>query len=230
MCVLHLLHLFYINCPHYHPTFKHCTNTSIRLQIKKFRNVNFSHHPMLLLPVPNILPNTLFTNIRTLYSARNQFQYTHKTTDKLIVSCISVFRIEPRLQYFVFMFISIIIMIINHSYSLLIAKEKSWKTTEMYPLMKLRRLGFAYTCALSYSVAGIMACSTAATARNVVNICSPDLFRNTLFKQSWKQRIPQDLPQYFELNHIRPRITLFLHTHFLTTCTLLHDPKREDVS
>jgi heme A synthase len=183
---------------------------------------------VLLLPVPNILPSTLFTNIRTLFSTRNQVQYTHKTTDKIIVSCISVFRIETRLHYFVFMFIAIII--IDHSYTVFIAKERSWKTTEKYPLMKLRRLGFAYTCALSCSVAGIMAYSTAATARNVVNICSPDLFRNTLFKRSWKQRIPQDLPQHFELNHIRPRITLFLHTQFLTTCTLLHDPQREDVT
>jgi len=52
--------------------------------------------------------------------------------------------------------------------------------------MKLRRLDVVYTCALSCSAAGIMAYSAAAaaTARNVVNICSPDLFRNTLFKQS----------------------------------------------
>jgi hypothetical protein len=183
---------------------------------------------MLLLPVLNILSSTLFTNISTLCSTRNQVLYTHKTTDEVIVSCISVFRIETRLQYFVFLFISIII--IDHRYSIFIAKERSWKTPEKYPLMKPRRLSFAYTCALSCSVEGILAYCTAATARNVVNICSPDLFRNTLFKQSWKQRIPQDLPQYFELNHIRPRITLFLQTPFLTTCTLLHDPQREDVS
>jgi len=185
---------------------------------------------MLLLPFPNILPSTLFTSMRTLCSTRNHVLYTHKTTQKVIVSCISVFRIETRLQYFVFMFISIIIIIIGHSYSIFIAKERPWKTTEKYPLMKLRRLGFAYTCALSYSVAGIMAYSTATAARNVVNICLPDLFRNALFKQSWKQRIPQDLPQYFELNHIRLRITLFLYTPFLTTCTLLHDSQREDIS
>lgn len=159
--------------------------------------------------------------------ARGTKFYIHKTTNKVIVSCISVFRNETRLQYFVFMFISIVI--IDHSYSIFIATERSWKTTEKYPLMKLRLLGFPYTCVLSCSVAGIMAYSAAATATNV-NICSPDLFRNTLFKQSWKQQIPRDLPQYFELNHIRPRITLFLHAPFLTTCTLLHDPQREDVS
>jgi len=50
--------------------------------------------------------------------------------------------------------------------------------------MKLMRLGFVYTCALQCSVAGIMAYFAAATAINVVNICSPDLFHNTLFKQS----------------------------------------------
>jgi hypothetical protein len=33
---------------------------------------------------------------------------------------------------------------------------------------------------MAYSAAA----AAAATARNVVNICSPDLFRNTLFKQS----------------------------------------------
>lgn len=52
------------------------------------------------------------------------------------------------------------------------------------PTGETETIGFVYTCALSCSVTGIMAYSAIATARNVFSICSPDLFRNTLFKQS----------------------------------------------
>lgn len=87
--------MFYINCPHYPPKFKQCTNISIRLQIKKFLNVNFFHHPVLLLPFQILSPAPcLQTSALLCSTSRTRCQYTHKTTDKVIVSCISIFRLE----------------------------------------------------------------------------------------------------------------------------------------